>query len=170
MRVVDAGEMDRVIAAHDRFALIEQDPNTDRFEPRHHQNRIVVAEDGIGRLRQTRAQPRQSVEGSVERSVCLAAEVAGQNAEIAAQARQQLGELTHRVLAHIDMHVADMEDREPIEGFGEVCEAEDVFLHLHLCGVGAGTPVQPDRFQRAANQRRRGMQIPDAECREPAAL
>ena len=130
----------------------------------------MVAEDGVGQLRQTRAQPGQSIEGSVERSVCLAAEVAGQNAEIAAQARQQLGELAHRVLAHIDMQVADMEDREPVEGFGQVCEAEDVFLHLHPRGVGAGAPVQPDRFQRAAKQRRRGMQIPDAERREPAAL
>ena len=38
MRVVDAGEMDRVIAADDRFALVEQNPDADRFEPRHHQD------------------------------------------------------------------------------------------------------------------------------------
>ena len=107
MRVVDAGEMDRVIAADDRRALIEQHPDADRFEPRHHQDRIVIAEDGIGRLRQARAQPGQSVEGRVERSVCLAAEIAGQNAEIAAQAGQQLGKLAHRVLVHIDMQIAD---------------------------------------------------------------
>ena len=43
MRVVDAGEVDRVIAADDRLALVEQHADADRFEPGHHQYRVVIA-------------------------------------------------------------------------------------------------------------------------------
>ena len=67
------------------------------------------------------------------------------------------------------MHVADVEDREPVEQIGQGCEAQDGFLDLHARGVGAGAPVQPDRFEHAANELRRGVQIPGAERREPAA-
>ena len=51
----------------------------------------------------------------VERPEGLAAVVAGQNAEIVGDGRQQLDQPAHRAVVHVDMQIAELQDREAVE-------------------------------------------------------
>ena len=111
VRVVDADDMDALVAAHQGLGFIEQHANPHLLQPGDHADRVVVAEHAEDRPLDLRADPRQSFEGGVERPERLAAIVAGQHAEIVSQPRQQLGQTAHRPFVHIDVQIADLQDR-----------------------------------------------------------
>ena len=59
VRIINAGQMDKLIPAGESLAFIEQHSDAEPFEPRHHADRIVVAEDTVDRALKMR--PDQSL-------------------------------------------------------------------------------------------------------------
>ena len=47
MRVIDAGEIDRLVAARDRLALVEQHADPHRLHRGRHADRVVIAENAV---------------------------------------------------------------------------------------------------------------------------
>src|ERR1700730_7422473 len=84
MRVVDPRQINTLVAARDPRALVEQHPDPDVLEPRHHANRIVIAEDAVDRSFDVRTYLRQPLESTIEWTSGCSAIVSSQDADIVA--------------------------------------------------------------------------------------
>src|SRR4029079_14625073 len=119
MRIVDAGKMNGRAAPLDPLMFVEQHPDAHLLERRHHADRVVIAEyaiDGTVELLVERADAGTRV-GIGSKGLCPV--IAGENADIVALPAQQLGHAVSGSLAHLYMHVADMEDGEAVEARGQ---------------------------------------------------
>src|SRR6478672_13501356 len=65
MGIVDAAEMEALAAALNNVALVEQHPYPHRLQPRHHANRVVIAEHAIDWALDACTYARHSSERSV---------------------------------------------------------------------------------------------------------
>jgi len=146
VRVVDADEMDALIAALEGFGLVEQHADPHFLQPRDHADRVVVAEHPEDRPRDLCAHPRQSLEGRREGPERPPAIVAGQHADIVGQAREQLDQALHRPLVHVDVQVANLQDGETVERGRQLGQYDVVVPDLDPLGVLPGTPIQPGQF------------------------
>ena len=65
MGIVDAAEMEALTAALNDVALVEQHPYPHRLQPRHHANRVVIAEHAVDWAPDTCTHARHFSERSV---------------------------------------------------------------------------------------------------------
>src|SRR5512132_809487 len=68
MGIVDAAEMEALVAAHNNVALVKQHPYAHRLQSRHHANRVVIAEHAVDWALEAGTYARHSGERSVVRT------------------------------------------------------------------------------------------------------
>ena len=161
--VVDAGEMDRLIAAADRFGLVQQHADAHGLHARDHADAVVIAKHAIDRPLEMRAQPGEALQRRVIGAIGGGTIVPRQNRDVVAGARRQRRRPFHGRGAHLDMEIAQMQDTKAIEGGGQIGEDEGVFTQAHAICVAPPTGVEPGRLQHRADQSRGRIQIPDME-------
>ena len=115
MGIVNAGQMDALIAARDQLGFIEQHPYCHRFHSRNHADRIVVAQHAINRFPEMGAHPRQALKSLIEWTECFSPEIPGQNANVVFYFAETLYQALHRTWVHVRVHVADMQYGESIK-------------------------------------------------------
>src|ERR1035437_6741205 len=115
VRVIYSSQINPLIAARDRLALIEQHPYSHGFQPRNHLDRVMIAEHAINWSIEMGSHSCDAVQGCRERSKSFAPKVAGQNTQVVTQTISELHEVSHRALIHVHMHVADVKYGEAIE-------------------------------------------------------
>ena len=69
----------------------------------------------------------------------------------------------HRELAHIDMKVAQLQDGEAIEGFGQMGRCDAIVPDLDLCRVAGAAPIKTRSHQRGAHQGMRQGEVLDVK-------
>src|ERR1019366_7530335 len=79
--------------------------------------------------------------GLVERSKCLPPIVAGEDAEVVFQARKEVDNARHRLLAHVRMQIAQMQDPEAIESLWDKVRDNFILPQPKLGGVPPPLPV-----------------------------
>jgi hypothetical protein len=118
MRVVYPGEVDAISPALDEHALIKKHAHAHLLQLGYHRGAVVIAEDtkewalkGVGDRSQLRKRAIEGAEG-------LSPEIAGDNAEVIFEGFDEIRDVGHRSLAHIDMQIAKLEHREAAKGLG----------------------------------------------------
>ena len=86
------------------------------------------------------------VDRGVERPEGLAAVVAGQNADVVDDGRQQLDQPVHRAPVHIDMQIADLQDRKAVERGRQLGQHHLVAPDPDALGIFAGPPIKPGQL------------------------
>src|SRR5215216_2263175 len=119
VRVIDAGKIDGLTAALDRYTLVEQHSYTHGFHPWSHANGVMIAEDGINRRRQPSNQFADVFKALVERSIGFAAIIAGEHAKVISEIVNNAEQMPHGAGTDIGVEIADVEDDETIEVFGQ---------------------------------------------------
>ncbi len=140
--IVDPRQMNPLPAAFDDNAFVEQHSYPHRLQVGDHADRIVIAQNAVHRSFQSLAQPRHPGKGLIERSKSLPPIVAGEDAKLVFQARQEVQEAGHRLLAHIRMQIAQMQDPEAIEGLWKTVRDNFVPPQPKLGGVPPSLPVK----------------------------
>jgi hypothetical protein len=66
VRIVDASQIDALIATHQHIGFVKQQPNSHFLQARNHSNRVVVAQDGENRTVEMSPNPGHAFERRVE--------------------------------------------------------------------------------------------------------
>ena len=105
----------------------------------------MVAQDAVDRTLEVRPHPRQALYCFEVRAIGLAAVIAGQNADIVGDFRQQLQQAAHRPVVHVGMQIAEMKDRKTVERGWHLGRADVMAPNSNVFGVFAGAPIKPGR-------------------------
>ena len=81
---------------------------------------IVIAEHAVDRAVEVLAETADAGDRLGVRAKGLAPVIAGEHADVVALSAQQRGHALHGSLAHLHMHVADMENGEAVEARGKI--------------------------------------------------
>ena len=135
MGIVDTRQMNPLAAAFDDNAFIEQHSYPHPLQVGDHTDRVMVAQNAVHWPFQSLAQRRHSGKGLTERSESLPPIVAGEDTEVVFQARKEVHDARHRLLVHIRMQIAQMEDPEAIEGPWDTLRDNFVLSQPKLGGV-----------------------------------
>jgi len=82
MRVVDAREIDRILAPSNGDALVEEDRDTQSLKIGRHRDRVMITEHAIDGAAQRGSQLGDKLQGRSIVAVSPAAEVSSQNAKV----------------------------------------------------------------------------------------
>ncbi len=151
MRVVDPGKMDLLAVADDRLRFVQQHLYAHVLQFWNHADRVVIAEHAIDRpLRggRARGRPRRARPRTAQ---SLAAVVAGQHANVVFEPAKEFDEAIHRRSAHVGMEIAEMKDRESVEGLRQSRRRDRIAAQFDPAGVPAG---RADKGRRAAARRK----------------
>ena len=106
VRIVDPCQMNRLIAAHDQFALVEQHSDLHRLQPANHLDGVVVAQYPVSRSGDVGAHSGDPGKGGLEGTECFCAIVSRQYAEIIFEADDEFGDAFQGGCAHVRVQVA----------------------------------------------------------------
>lgn len=140
--VVDASQVDALAAARKRVAVVQQHSDSHVFETRHHPDRIVVAENRVHRPFDARAYVDKPFDCRFVWPKGCAAIVAGEDANVVFERRQDVDQALHGDLVHVDVQVADMKDRKPLELRWQRLEPKVGVLDFHALRIPDATPVE----------------------------
>jgi hypothetical protein len=104
---------------------------------------LMVAQNAVHRSFQSLAQPCHPGNGLTERPKCLPPIVAGEDAHIVLDAREEVDDTSDCLLAHIRMQIAQMEDLEALEGLWNAVRDNFVLPQPNLGSVPPSLPVKP---------------------------
>ena len=107
--------MNPLMTSPDRYGFIQQHLNTHLFKRRDHPNGVVIAQDTVNRTFQVRANHGKAFDGFAKGTVCFCAIVTGQDTKVILETRENVDQSLHRLLIHVDVQIADMEDGEAVE-------------------------------------------------------
>ena len=139
--IVDSCQMNPLPVAFYDNAFVKQHSYPHRFQVGDHADRIMVTQNAIHWSFQIFSQPRHSGKGLVERSKCLPPIVAGEDAEVVFQARKEVDNARHRLLAHVRVQIAQMQDPEAIESLWDTVRDNFVLPQPKLGGIPPSLPV-----------------------------
>src|SRR6516162_1375856 len=111
----------------------------------------MIAQNGEHRTFQVRADPGNARQGRVERTECLPAIITCERANIIAQAVNELDHPLHGDVAHVHMHIADMQNGEPLKGRLQPRELDMVMPHLDALRIAKAAAIQTCQSQRVAD-------------------
>ena len=103
----------------------------------------MITQNTVYRFVQSLAQPHHPGKGQIERSKILPPIVAGEDAKLVFQARQEIQEAGHCLLAHIRMQIAQMQDPEAVEGLWNTVRNNFVPPQPKLCSISPSPPLEP---------------------------
>jgi len=123
----------------------------------------VIPQNTIDRFVQSLAQPRHPGKALIERSKIFSPIVASEDAKLVFQARQEIQEAGHCLLAHIRMQIAQMQDPEAVEGLWNTVRNNFVPPQPKLSGISPSPPVEPRQPKDSLDESGRKEQIFDME-------
>ena len=157
--IVDAGDVNPLVAALDRHGLVEQNLDAHVFESWHHQNRIVIAEHCVNRALERSADLGHPSKCRLVGAVSLATIISGQHAQVVVEPIEERKDALHRRPAEIDVQIAQLEDGEAVERRRQSTERDAVMPELDASGVIDATPIKPGHQQTGADQGTRQRQV-----------
>ncbi len=86
--------------------FIEQHRDSERFDVRHHAKAVVIAEDGVHRPAEVRADLGQRGHGGLVIAVGFGSKVAGQHAGVISRLFDLFDERGRVILVHVQMEIA----------------------------------------------------------------
>src|SRR5581483_8557627 len=146
--VIDAREVDRLIAASNDLTLVLQHADAHGFEAGEHPNRVVIAQHAEDRFPQVAHELCHALQGGVMRTEGLSTKIARQYAGVVLQSFNKLSEPQHAPLVHVDVGIADVKDGESIKQRWQSGTSDVVGPQHDVLGIPATTPVQTAELQR----------------------
>jgi hypothetical protein len=110
-----------------------------------------------------RARTCKAVERRLEGPERSTAEIAGQHADVIAHVGNEHGQALHRAGIHVDMHVADVEHSEAVEGSGQPSARNGIVADHRVLGVSPSPPIEARHPQGIPNDGVDGVPILDVE-------
>ena len=110
----------------------------------------MVAQHAIDRSLEAASHPPDAVQRRLERPECLAAIVAGQDADVVTQLADELTHPLHRGPTDVHVQVTEVQDGEAIETRRQILEDDVVAPDDDAFGVAARAPVETAQLQRAS--------------------
>src|SRR5207344_2856193 len=95
-----------------------------------------------------RAHPCDAFERCIEGPKCRTAIVTSQDAHVVGHFWKKLSQTSHRAFIHLDMQVANVQQRKAIEPTWQRLHANIIVSDLNLIGVPAATPIQSHQLER----------------------
>src|SRR5258708_4161903 len=143
--------MNALVAANDRFALVEQHPYPHLLQSGNHADSVVIAQHTVNWPFEMRSHLRHCFESFIERAEGLAAVITSQDTDVVRYYIKKLYQAAHRTLTYVRVHVADVEDGEPIKKGRDVRPLDEVVAYLYTLCIPAAAPIHPCQLQRVAN-------------------
>src|SRR5260370_24029860 len=142
--------MNALVAANDRFALVEHHPYPHLLQSGDHADSVVIAQHTVNWPFEMRSHLRHCFESFIERAEGLAAVITSQDTEVVRYYIKKRNQAAHRILTYIRVHVADVEDGESIKKGREVRPLDEVVAYLYTLCIPVPSPIQPCQLQRVA--------------------
>jgi cardiolipin synthase len=151
--VVDAGEVQRIVRALDAHRLVHQHPDIERLHAGHHPDRVVIAQYRISRSVQMRTQLREGFERGRVRAEGAEPKVPGEHAQVVVEALHAFDQARKVRLAHVQVQVAQVQQRVAVEGLGKVRDRNVLSLQLDAQRVAPPPAVQTCQREDEAQER-----------------
>ena len=145
--VVDSGEVEVLVSAGDGGGLVEEHADAHGFDGGEHADAVVVAEYGEDGAVEVETSLSEGVERGVEGAEGLAAEVAGEDAEVVLEGGEEFDETLHGTGVHVGVQVGEVEDGEAVEERWEAGQEDMVMADLDAGGVVVAAPVEAGELE-----------------------
>ncbi len=128
----------------------------------------MIAEDAIDGSFEMSAYARQPLQRRLERAEGAAAKIAGHHTKVVVEIPRQLDQVGHGRLADVDVHIADMQNDEVLEGGRKVREGDLVVGQAQARRVALASPIEPGELQAVPDHRMERVPVLDVKEAPPA--
>lgn len=152
VRIIDACQIDGIIAARKSRRLVQQQMVSHGFHCRHHADGVVIAQHRIGGALDMCVQASQSLNRGFIGTICKSPIISGQHAEVIIQRLYEPDQHLQKCLVHIEVKIGEMQEGEPLEGIRQMWKIHLTMADFYRKGVAPASLVQTKEAQSSSDQ------------------
>ena len=154
MRIVNAGQENTLSITNHWFALVEKHADAHGFHRGGHTDAVVVTKHPVYRPFQLGPQFVDNFETFFEWTICPAAIVAGQDANVVLKASDHANQMPHRAQAYVRVQIAGVKDGEIVKCRRKIGESHAMFFDNDVVSVSTRTTIKSSQLERSSDNPR----------------